>query len=312
MKILITGATGFVGQALLRRLKTEDVSVTCLVRKSSAWRKVKEEYPEAHFIFCDLADIDSVTNLNVEADSIIHCAVVHDSCNPENVYHTNMAAVQGLLALAEKSAIDSFLLMGSIEATHQTADPYARSKREAEDLLRKSGIKYAILRSTLIYGEIDHLRPLSRFLIKIKNSRFIPVIGNGKNIMQPVYVGDVANCIWLILQKGMKRHEYDIGGRSVLPCNELLNILSCFLSKKTFNVHIPLFLLMPALAVFELLRPNSKINRNKVRMFFRDQACDIGPLIDGLGYTPVDLRTGLALWKKQFDATPSTSRLDIF
>lgn len=312
MKVLLTGAAGFVGKHLLVRLAEENIPAVCLVRATSSWQVLQKIHPRAEFMVCDLTDAQAMASINVQADVIVHCAVVHDQRDPEEVYRQNVEAVQGLLALAHRNGIGTFLLLSSLEAVQESSDPYPRSKRAVEELVSESGLGHVIVRPSLIYGEVDHLRPLSKYLRQIHSLPIIPVIGNGRNQMQPVYVGDVVEIITRLLHGPWDGRTHHLCGRDPMSCNEVIDALAQFVDRRVVRLHVPLWVLMPLLALFERLRPDSRINRNKVRMFLRDQTCTSRDLFEALGYMPLGLKVGLQRWKKDHQAWQHTKRLDLF
>lgn len=306
--ILLTGATGIVGKNLLKIFAKEKIQVVCIVRNNNNYKTCQAIYPDAHFVFGEVSNANLSLIIDQKISMIVHCAVALTN----NIYIDNMNMMKNLISYAKEKNITHFFNVSSVEATETSNDPYPKAKRDSEKLLIESGIPYTILRSWQIYGEIDHFRAISRFINQIKKSIFIPIIGNGHNLMQPVYVGDVVNVILKLMNQPVENKVYNIYGKTTYTYSQVISILSTFLNKKIYKIHIPLFLLMPAIFIYEKIFPNSFLNRKKIKMFLRDEYGNIDDLYKELQYYPVDLYTGLQMWKNDYNSWNYSKKNGIF
>ncbi|HBB65748.1 MAG: hypothetical protein A2X28_06000 [Elusimicrobia bacterium GWA2_56_46] len=173
MNVLITGATGFIGKELVRRLTGENNSVAVLVRDK---RKAEERLPEASGIFAaDLTDrgkLEVLAPLIKNADVVIHLAACIDyNAGKEALFGVNVAGTANILELAGKLGAKKFVYISSIEAIGpvsakevpagetqpcRPANLYGESKLEAEKLALRAGaglkMEVVILRLGNVYG----------------------------------------------------------------------------------------------------------------------------------------------------------------
>ena len=136
----------------------------------------------------------------------------------------------------------------------------------AEDYLKLSGLNHTILRPSLIYGPND-IKNIGQLIKMARKLPFMPIAGNGKNKIQPIYIDDVTNVIISILKNPEKFYNktYNLAGPDILEFNELLDLILKTLSLKKKKVHIPLFLFWPFIFLYEKLSPNPKITLRQLK-----------------------------------------------
>ena len=196
---LVTGATGFIGQRLCRRLRQEGHTVRVLVRG-----EVQGPWDEAHV--CVLGRDSIAADVLAGVDTVYHLAgVVHAMVAAdvdESLYHTvNVAASEALAALAADAGVKQFIYFSSVKAVADPGDVcvdeswqvppddlYGRSKREAEQRLisigKETGMRVTVLRPALVYGTAVKGN-LRRMLQAIDSGRFppLPETGNQRSMV---------------------------------------------------------------------------------------------------------------------------------
>jgi len=133
---------------------------------------------------------------------------------------------------------------------------YGKTKSQADDLVRKSGLDWTILRPSLVYGE-DPKTIFTTIAAFVKSLPFVPVLGNGEQPFRPVWVEDVAEAITRSVNnlKSFGK-EYDLGSKEALTLNELIGKIQKVLRKeKQPIVHVPYVLsIMGALILREIMK----------------------------------------------------------
>ena len=133
----------------------------------------------------------------------------------------------------------------------------ARSKKvrvAAELAIETSGLKYTILRPTMIYGS-PRDRNMWRLIRFMKYSPIIPVFGSGKSLQRPIYVDDVARAILGGLKSDVTIGKaYNIAGKHPLTYNEVIDTIAKAMTKRVWKFHIPSKPIVAILSLFERLR----------------------------------------------------------
>ncbi|MCR4663065.1 MAG: SDR family NAD(P)-dependent oxidoreductase [Endomicrobiaceae bacterium] len=214
MKILLTGATGFVGSHIVEELISNNHSVIATIRKTSNPKWIKD-YP-VQFEYCSLNDEENLSKLVSSVDIIIHCAGVVRALNWDGYYNTNVTGTQNLVqvALKNKSNIKKFIYISSQAAMGPSSSEqpkllsekenpvsyYGKSKLLAEQEVKKleGQIPYTIIRPASVYGPRDKDILIFFNLVKhhLKPNTYT------KRFIQLVFVKDIAKVISTVLSNG--------------------------------------------------------------------------------------------------------------
>ncbi len=268
--LLVTGATGFVGRTFLSLLGsagTPPRTVRALVRGSC------ELPPGVVPVRGDLADARSLAAALAGVTSVVHLAARTRKARPREFFETNVEGTRRLLEAARGAGVEVFVHTSSIAATYpdKRAYPYAESKERAEELVRASGLRHAILRPTIVLGPDA---PAAAALCSMARLPLLPVFGAAR--VQPVHVTDVARGLVALLERVERGQSvegaFDLGGPEALSFEELLRRLSRALRGRDPRVlHVPLYPTRLALAVLEpLLLPLLPVTAGQLAAFAND------------------------------------------
>jgi len=234
--ILVTGATGFVGRHLVRRLCGAEEAVRCLVRPGSPglpWLQAPQvEVTDGH-----LLDADAVATACQGSRQIVHLAApIHEGRDAvvERIHREGMA----LLVEAARAARVERLVMVSPLGTGSSAGlPFLRSRGQAEDQLRESGIPFVILQSSLMFGLGDRL--ISGMIRLMQRTGLLLIPGTGKTMLQPIWVGDVVSCVLRALRdEEVLDRTIPIGGPQHLTYEEISEQVGKMLNVPRLKVHL--------------------------------------------------------------------------
>lgn len=190
--ILLTGASGFVGRQILQKLLHEGQQVRALVRK-------KEGIPphdHLEIVEGDVTRPETLKDVARGVSAVIHLVGILAESH-EGVFHkVHVEGTANILAAAKEAGATRFIHMSAAGTREYAVSEYHRTKWEAEELVRQSGLSWTILRPSLIYGLNGELTRLlfamNRFPLKYILLDTIPCIGDGKTILRPIPVDDVA------------------------------------------------------------------------------------------------------------------------
>ena len=195
--IFITGSTGFLGKTLIPSLIKESCNLNCLARNPDYFKNLPVK-----ITIGDLEKFQWPID-SEKINTVIHMAAVINAKNPQDFYKINYEGTKKLINECVKHKVEHFIFLSSLNVLQKNPDDYAKSKKMAEDYLKISGLNYTILRPSLIYGPSD-TKNVNQLVKIIKTLPIIPIIGSGKNKIQPIYINDAANAIISILKNPEK------------------------------------------------------------------------------------------------------------
>lgn len=267
--IFITGITGFLGRALLANSGwTGYQNIYCLVRKPLDPHL--QELPDRFkMISGDLENISEIDAIPKDVETVIHLAAVTGKSKPKHYFTVNAAGTQALLEMCKQSNVKHFLLVSSIAAKFKDIRHYyyARSKQQAESQVIQSGLKYTILRPTMIFGKGS---PIIDGFMRFTGLPLIPIFGKGDVKVQPVHVADVAETLSHIIRTSRFNNEViELGGKETITIQNLLNRIRQKQKKgKSRFFHIPFPLTTFFLTILEpLFYPLLPLTRGQLATF---------------------------------------------
>jgi len=268
MKVLVTGATGFLGRAVVDELLQNGLEVLTTA-KSPAANDLPNYYP------ADITDAESLNGLeNVgEIDAIIHAAgLAHQfkETGREIFRKINVEGTRNIAALALRLKAEKFILISSVavygeakkaqtgfeeDADCQPSGFYAESKLEAEkaaiEVCSNNSIDLIILRPATIIGENDRGN-VSRLVRAIDRRRFI-WLGKGQNLKSLVYKTDVARACACLLENSVGRGNNQTSVYNVtaepLAMREIVGEIAKALDKSALPIHFPALPLQKSLSL---------------------------------------------------------------
>jgi len=315
-RVLITGASGFIGYHLIKAAQKAGLQVDAAVRPSSKLSHLNALSPR--FVSVDFSAPNSLVKSLEEGQysHIIHAAGATKAKNIEE-YNTINAEYTRNLALAAGQAnipLKKFVFVSSLAAigpadyhdvhlftenkkpTPVTA--YGKSKLLAEQYLADISLPLAILRPTAVYGPGEK----DLFIVfKMLQDGLDMYIGKEPQRFSFVYVQDLVNAIMLSLHAENKNdHTYNISDGNVYNRYELADTFKDLTGKKTLRFHIPKGIVTVVANVLEMAYMNSEkapvLNKEKLHeLTAPNWACSIEAAKRDLHYRPVyNLKTGLA------------------
>jgi nucleoside-diphosphate-sugar epimerase len=312
LKAFVTGAAGFLGAHLSRRLAREGHEVIALDIRP---RPPALAVPGIKYLHEDLRASERWRDTLGGVDTVFHLASVHLQVNAaENEYReVNVNAAVSLADACHASGVRRFVHTSTVGIYGHVRNPpanedtprnptnaYERTKLEGEQsLLRaieRSGLDLRILRPAWIYG--PGCPRTARLLRTIRKGRFF-FIGPGANLRHPVYVEDVVDALLLAARGPVgARRDHIIAGPSAMPLRELVNTFAHAVGASPPRLRMPrpvaIVLGRAAEAGGRVLRRNPPFSRRTLAFFENDNAFDIAAARRDLGFAPrVNLPEGL-------------------
>lgn len=289
--ILVTGATGFVGSHLVRRMRQEGMKVRAVVRAPAKARALRDLGVEV--VPGDISDLTSLASAAQGCDRVIHLVGIIQEGRGFTFRSVHVEGTRNMLDAAKQAGVKYILYQSALGTREGAKSEYHKTKWEAEKLVKAGGIPFTILRPSLIYGPGDLFTV--RLAEMIKLSPVLPVIGSGRSKVQPIYIDDVASCIVKILADGQHAGKtYEIGGPEQLTYEEVTKAIARALGVDRPVVHMPLFFMRTMAKVAEALLPKPPVTTDQLVMLQEDNICDMKDIREVFGVEPVGFREGLA------------------
>jgi NADH dehydrogenase len=246
LKILVTGSLGFVGKHLVAELKNDkSFELLCLTRENEDTSYLQNR--GINYQICNLLDKISIEHHIQKSDVIIHLAAKLRSKNDDAKLKNNVESTQNIVdCCSEKQRI----IFSSSTLADNPLDAYGKSKKICEEIIMDSKIPYTILRMSIVFGPNDDAY-ITKIIKSINSEKILPIPGNGKYIVQPVFITDVINAFKEIITKDNFTNKLLTIVSSPSSLNELINNIGKILNKKPKVHHISMTVLKPMVKIYQ-------------------------------------------------------------
>jgi NADH dehydrogenase len=284
--ILITGATGFIGQVLTRQLLREGYQLRLLILPSTYTPRVPKNLP-MDVVIASLTDVAGIRAALSGVDTVIHLVGGENRGSKTDLLRVDAESARVISQAARETGVKQFIYLSHLGADRASAYPVMKTKGLAESHIRASGVPYTILRSAAIFGPADHLTSGLRRLLKAIPFIFL-LPGDGNSMLQPIWVEDLVAClISCIGNKDRMNRILEIGGDEYLSIAEITRQI-----QGQINTHQRLIFLHPAIlrlgTVFlEHAFPKFPVSTFWLDYLAVDRTCAIDSLPIGFGIYPV-------------------------
>ena len=263
MKILVTGANGFIGPKVVHALRAQGRDVRALVRRPE--RATYLGGLGAEVVAGDVTDQVSLLSAIKGCTHVVHLVAIIQG-RPEQFHEVMTIGTQNLIGAAKAEGVERFVLMsalGTSETAAQTV-PYFAAKLAEERDVAASGLEYTTFRPSFVFGRDGGALPT--FIRQVKLSPVVTVIGSGLQRSQPIWVEDVA----AIFAKSVDLPEaanrtFELGGPDTVDWNGLYTTIAKVLGKRRKLVHVPIGLARSGARLTERL-PGAPLSVDQVSM----------------------------------------------
>lgn len=218
--ILVTGGTGFIGQALIRHLAEAGYTVRTLIRPSKQSPDLPKGVP-VEVAVSGLNDERSLRAAMTGIDVVYHLAGSEWQGARSNLLDIDIRGAQSVVNAAKQAGIDRFFFVSHLGADRASAYPVLKAKAIAEEHIRRSGLDYTILRSAIVYGQNDNFTTgLAHLLHTVPFIFLYP--GDGKTLLQPLWIEDLVTCmVWALDDDDTRGQLYEVGGPEFLTFQQV-------------------------------------------------------------------------------------------
>jgi uncharacterized protein YbjT (DUF2867 family) len=295
--ILVAGGSGFIGAAVVRKLVSQGEDVAVMTAHPDRSR-ARIEGMGARVVPGDVLDPPSLDRAMEGAEAVVQALTFptfpvekpRKRYTFEEFEHLGTAR---LVSAAAKAGAGRYVYSSGSGAAADSPKVWYRAKWFGEEAIRAAGISHTIIRPSWVYGPED--RALNKFVAFHRWLPFVPVIGDGSQRLQPVFVEDVADAVAQAATTAGPAGTFEIGGPEVLTMNEVLGTMMEVRGKVKPLVHFPAFL--PKLAGFFLqVLPKPPLSPDAVDFATADAVADTSTLLREFDLTLTPLVAGLSTY----------------
>lgn len=246
--LLLTGATGLIGSAVLGRLLLADEPVRCLVRDP---RRLDGARVRVQIALGDLADPLSFRNALRGVDTVVHLAGSVRDQPAASIEELNGIAAWRMVQAAERAGAEHFVFCSVLDASLHHRARLFRAKAVAEQAVSEAALRTTVFAPSIVYEPGDRWLTL---LTRLALLPAMPVSGRGVALFQPIWAQDVADCIVAALARPATSTEhtrYELAGPEVLSENEIVRLVLESAGRRRPLVHVPTPLVSRALRALQ-------------------------------------------------------------
>ena len=283
--VLITGATGLVGIHTCRELSKNGWQLRALIRDPAKAAMVLGQLP-VEFRVGDVRDASSLRSSLNGCGAVVHLAAIAIEEKTEKYGETNTAATERIISAARAEGVQRIIFMSQNGADSRSKFPFLHSKGVAQDSVKTSGLRWTVLRPSVIFGPEDQFVNVLGRLIRLTPKVF-PLPGGGKARFQPIAVDDVARVIRLSLEKKETVHQsYDLGGPAQLTLKDMTERILTAMGTTRKLVPVSVKVLRPIVALAQRLIPNPPVTPGLLDLLALDNTVSHNALTEVFKVTP--------------------------
>ena len=265
MTVLVVGGTGFVGGHVIHALRAEELDVRVLARRPEKQERFRAWGCEV--VQGDMTNAESLRKAADGAETVVHLVALPPFSKPDAIRRVMEQGTRDLVSAAKSAGVRRFLLMSALGTSEETKDlvPYYGAKWEMERLVRASGVPHVIFRPSFVFGPDGGILPTFAKLARL--APVTPIIGSGRQRIQPIWADDVA----AYFADGVARDDvtgrtFELGGPDIVSWDEFWRRLKAARGMWRPSIHVPVSLMRLNALVTERLPGNIPLTRDLLKM----------------------------------------------
>ena len=268
--VTVIGGAGFVGRSVVEKLAKQGARVIILTRNTNKAKALKPlgDVGQITAVSGDALDDDVLRSVIAPADMVVNLVGILAPSGKQSFAATQAQLPARIAAIASEHKVQKIVHLSAIGADLKSKSRYAASKAEGERAVLRGFSPVTVLRPSIIFGPGDGF--FNRFGQMAMMAPALPVIGGGKNMMQPVFVGDVADAVVVALRDHKTDDQvYELGGPNSYSFKRLMEMTCAAIKRPRPLLPVP-FGVMHLAASFLQLLPNAPVTRDQLYLLEQD------------------------------------------
>ena len=283
--ILVTGGTGFIGRALVRQLVDAGHEVRTLIRPSLRTPRLPKGVP-VEVAVVSLSDVRGLRAALRGVDVIYHLAGGEGRGGGANLFETDIQGTRNLAEAASEAGVQHILYVSHLDADRASAFPVLKAKGIAEEHIRRSGIPYTILRTSIVFGPGDNFSTDLARLLRISPGFFL-LPQDGEVRLQPLWIEDLVTCLlWSLENPNLINKTYEIGGSEYFTLRQIVEIILTVTGKRRLIFSASTPYLRALTVILENMLPNFPTSSFWLDYLATDRTCEVDTLPRIFGLMP--------------------------
>ncbi len=287
-RVLVTGANGSLGQALLSHLIASGLTVRALVRSDRAAATLRSLEPKPELAIVEWSDAAGLARACADCDAAVHLVGVLKQTPTQRYDDAHEGTARALAAAALQGSLRRIVYLSIIGANIASKNACLASKARAEAILLAEPLATTVLRFPMVLGGDD---PASSALRGRARASVVPLVRGGASLEQPIDARDVVAAIAAALAKPeLAGRTLDVAGPESLPRRELVHRAAAIAGNQPRFIPIPFGLLRGFAALLERFTTNPPVTTAMLEVLEHDDRVDPKLASDALGITltPLD------------------------
>lgn len=315
VRVLITGASGFVGSHVLPALLADGHTVRALVRDDRATALVlgrlsPEQRASVTFATGDVTVPATLIDATAGVDAIVHLvALPRDLNGGRDLERVNLDGTRNTLAAAAASGVTRLVHLGAMGVTNNPNLHYAGSKARAEDAVRTSALRWTILKPSLLWGERDGFFNILATLVRYSPG-VVPMVAGQRSQFQPLWIGDLARAVQLSLSdETTVGRAIELGGPNLWTYRQMMAEVVRGMGRRRLLMPVPLPLIKAIARVAEAVHVPFPVASDQLRQLAYDNAAALDSVHQAFAFDPRPMAGNLGYLRSRLrDQEPPVSQ----
>lgn len=279
--ILVTGATGFVGRALVQRLLRDGCPVRVLHTAASRQPRRLPWPDEAVDVAAgSIYDSESLHQAMIGVHTVFHLASAQWWGRRRDLERIDIQGTQNVITAARSARIGRLIVLSHLGASPSSAFALLRAKGQVEEAVRASGLAFTIFRSGVVFGPGDTFVNGLALLLRA-NPIFFFQPGHGEGLLHPLYINDLVEALYRSLEHlDTVDQTFSIGGPEYITLNEMVRTIMRVTRARRLIVPVPPYVLRGTSQLVNRLFPYWPMTAQWLDMLAANRTAPMGTLFD--------------------------------